>query len=67
MSWVGKDFPLFEYIVWEDNNVSPNELKNGDWKVLLYHVDCQNCQKALAEREQSLKVSLHPSPESAIF
>jgi hypothetical protein len=49
-SWVGKDFPLFEHIVWK-NNVPPDELKNGDWKVLLYHVDCQNCQKVLAELE----------------
>jgi hypothetical protein len=50
MNWMGKNFPLFEHIVWE-NNVPPDELKNGDWKVLLYHVDCQNCQKVLAEIE----------------
>jgi hypothetical protein len=50
MNWMGKDFPLFEHIVWE-GNVSLDELKSGDWKVLLYHVDCQNCQEVLAELE----------------
>lgn len=39
--WVGKRFPLFDYIAASD------DLKRGKWFVLLYHHDCPACQEVL--------------------
>jgi hypothetical protein len=50
--WLGKEFPLLDDVVWDDEKIISSELKQGDWSVLLYHVDCQECQKILAELEK---------------
>lgn len=39
--WVGKRFPLFDHIAFSD------DLKRGNWFVLLYHHDCPGCQEVL--------------------
>ncbi|MGO8697226.1 MAG: MauE/DoxX family redox-associated membrane protein, partial [Limisphaerales bacterium] len=40
-TWVGKRFPLLDYI-----NIG-DRLKEGTWLVLLYHHDCPDCCKAI--------------------
>lgn len=40
--WIGKRFPLLDYIDIGD------KLKEGKWLVLLYHHDCPKCQEALS-------------------
>lgn len=42
-TWIGKRFPLFDYIDIGE------KLKDGDWLMLLYHHDCPKCQEAIAE------------------
>jgi hypothetical protein len=39
--WVGKRFPLLDYIDIGD------KLKDGEWFVILYHYDCPKCQEAI--------------------
>ncbi len=41
--WIGKTFPLLDYIDIGD------KLKEGKWLVLLYHHDCPRCQEVIAE------------------
>ena len=40
-NWIGKRFPLLDYIDIGDR------LKDGKWLVLLYHHDCPSCQASL--------------------
>lgn len=40
--WIGRRFPLLNYTSIGDR------LREGDWRVLLYHHDCPNCQEAIA-------------------
>jgi hypothetical protein len=47
-SWLGKKFPLLEYIEVNDE-FDLNELKSGEWTVLLYHNDGLLCQEILAK------------------
>jgi hypothetical protein len=47
-NWLGKKFPLFEFIVF-DNGFNRDNLKIGGWSILLYHVDCKKCQELLAK------------------
>ncbi len=42
-SWLGKQFPLLEYIPDSD------PLRAGRWKVVLYHHDCPRCQEAIRQ------------------
>jgi hypothetical protein len=44
-SWIGKRFPLLEYI---DNG---ERLTRGSWAVLFYHRDCPVCQEAIPRYE----------------
>ena len=44
--WIGKRFPLLEYIDIGD------QLADGDWVVLLYHYDCSDCREAVPKYEQ---------------
>jgi hypothetical protein len=39
--WIGKRFPLFEYIDIGE------KLQGGKWLILLYHHDCPKCQETL--------------------
>jgi len=39
--WVGKRFPLLDYIDIGD------KLKEGKWLVMLYHHNCPNCREAI--------------------
>jgi hypothetical protein len=41
--WIGKRFPLLDYIDIGD------KLREGEWLVLLYHPDCPDCQRAIKE------------------
>lgn len=43
--WVGKPFPLSRFIR------SGDEVRRGDWTVLLYRSDCPKCQEALRQFE----------------
>jgi len=45
-TWLGKPFPLLEYIDIGD------ELAEGDWIVLLYHHDCPSCRQAVVAYQQ---------------
>lgn len=45
-TWIGKRFPLLEYIDIGDS------LGEGEWQVLLYHHDCPMCQAVLAKYGQ---------------
>jgi hypothetical protein len=42
-SWVGKTFPLLDYIDIADR------LKEGEWTVVLYREGCPRCNRAIAE------------------
>lgn len=44
--WVGNEFPLIEYIDIGE------ELKTGDWNVLLYHHDCPSCREAIPKYQE---------------
>ena len=46
-TWVGKPFPLLEYIDIGDH------LAEGDWIVLLYHHDCPSCREAIAAYQRA--------------
>jgi len=46
-TWVGKPFPLLDYIDIGD------QLAEGDWIVLLYHHDCPSCREAIAAYERA--------------
>ena len=39
--WIGKRFPLLDYI-----DIG-GKLKDGNWLVLLYHYDCPKCREAI--------------------
>jgi hypothetical protein len=41
--WLGKRFPLLDYIAASD------QLKRGNWFVLLYHHDCPTCRGAIGD------------------
>ena len=45
-TWVGKKLPILEHIDIGEN------LKKGNWVVLLYHYDCPECSKAIETYEQ---------------
>lgn len=49
--WIGKRFPLLDYIDIGD------KLKEGRWLVLLYHHDCPDCRQAIENlsHEKSFK------------
>lgn len=49
--WVNQPFPLYEFIDDAD------EIKQGNWAVLLYHHDCPICQSAIDELRQLLSAS----------
>ncbi|MDR3108511.1 MAG: hypothetical protein LBU65_02315, partial [Planctomycetaceae bacterium] len=49
-NWLGKKFPLLEYIDFE-NDFDSDEVKTGEWFVLLYRHDCLECQAVLAKIE----------------
>ena len=40
-NWAGRPCPLLDYIDIGD------QLREGDWLVLLYHRDCPGCQRAI--------------------
>lgn len=46
--WVGKRFPLLDYIDIGD------KLKDGEWLVLLYHHDCPKCQEAIRKLQKGI-------------
>jgi len=48
--WVGKPFPLIKYIDIGE------QLRNGRWKVVLYHHDCQRCQEVIPIYERSAEL-----------
>ncbi|MDR2440798.1 MAG: DoxX family protein [Planctomycetaceae bacterium] len=57
-SWLGKKFPLLEYIEINDE-FDLNDLKSGEWTILLYHNDCLICQEILAKlKNQQVNESL---------
>ena len=45
--WIGKRFPLLDYIDIGD------KLKEGNWHVLLYHHDCPKCQKTIRDLQEA--------------
>ncbi|MDR2171950.1 MAG: hypothetical protein LBP59_17535 [Planctomycetaceae bacterium] len=47
-NWLGKKFPLLEYIE-VNNNFDLNNLQSGEWTILLYHNDCLKCQEIFAK------------------
>jgi len=47
--WIGKRFPLFDYIDIGE------KLKGGKWLVLLYHHDCPKCQETLQELNEIVR------------
>lgn len=49
--WIGKPFPLFSHI-----DVG-EELKTGNWTVVLYHHDCSSCQRAIPQYERIARMS----------
>ena len=50
-TWIGKRFPLLEYIDIGE------QLKNGKWLVLLYHHDCPKCQAVIRELSKIIRES----------
>ncbi|MDR2406773.1 MAG: DoxX family protein [Bacteroidales bacterium] len=50
-NWFGKRFPLLAYIEFDDNDFKQEDLKTGEWTILLYHNDCLKCQEILAKLE----------------
>ncbi|MDR2644237.1 MAG: hypothetical protein LBC74_15765 [Planctomycetaceae bacterium] len=57
-NWIGKRFPLLEYIEFDNNNFNQEDLKTGEWTVLLYHHDCLKFQEILEKLEN------HPNNEN---
>jgi hypothetical protein len=47
VDWVGTEFPLLDYTDIGD------QLGTGNWAVLVYHHDCQDCRTALGELAMS--------------
>lgn len=45
-TWVGKELPILNHIDIGD------QLKDGNWLLLLYHHDCPDCRKAMPEYEK---------------
>jgi len=45
-TWVGQELPILAHIDIGD------QLKEGNWLVMLYHYDCPDCAKAIPEYEQ---------------
>jgi len=45
-TWVGKELPILESIDMGE------QLKSGNWLVVLYHYDCPDCAKAIPQYEQ---------------
>lgn len=45
-TWTGKEFPLLPYI--EPPEVR-EQLKTGEWTVVLYHHDCPKCKETISE------------------
>jgi len=48
--WVGRDFPLVNDI----SSEGPEAIQTGRWIVLIYHADCDECTRSLAEFESTL-------------
>jgi len=44
--WVGKEFPLIPYFA---EPYEGDMLKQRNWEVLLIHIDCERCQKMVAD------------------
>ncbi len=45
-TWIGKELPILEHIDIAD------QLKKGNWLVMLYHHDCPACTEAIPQIEQ---------------
>ncbi|RKY10570.1 MAG: hypothetical protein DRP56_00630 [Planctomycetota bacterium] len=48
-TWIGKELPILEHIDIGD------QLKTGNWLVMLYHHDCPDCQAAIPKLEQTAR------------
>lgn len=51
--WVGKSLPLMAYI--ETAGVPAEDLRTGEWLLLLVHSDCSKCREVLPRFEQLAK------------
>jgi len=48
-TWIGKELPILEHI-----DIG-NQLKTGNWLVVLYHHDCPACAEAIPKIEQMVR------------
>lgn len=61
--WIGKRFPLFSFIEDDPNYPPPTghtlqeQLTEGEWKIVLFRHDCQDCLAVIPEYENMARCS----------